>query len=790
MAWRSLVRRPALMIVAAMTAALGIGPSTAVFSFVDALLLRPVPFPEPERLVHIYSMWEGTKHRLSLREIDDIREHTRVFVEVAGFSDGGRYNLASDVPEDLPATFSTFNLFSTLGVSPIIGSTWTVSEDRSRSFDILISNGLWKRRFDADPGIVGKQIRLVDMAYTVRGVLPEGFQFPAQSDIYRCFGLSANPASYQNRSARNAGVVARLRPGATIEAAQAELDGLSMRLADDHPKTNHGLRFYAEPLREIYTTQARTPLRILGLGSLLVFLVAVANLANILLIRGLERRPATALIVALGATHWSVLRQSIVECIAIATAGGALGTILAHVMVQAASSLIQWTLPPWMEVRIDLRVMAFLVASLIAMSLAASIAPWLQSLSVRPAEVLREASKGSGAKSLARSILVGTQVAFATVLLIGAWILCESAWRLHRVDMGFDASGLLTFRTTLPWQTYGRDGVIRFHDRAVESLASLPGVEAAFVSSDLPISERGVPINPIQVEGQTPAAQDANPRVWMQSVGVGYHSGMRIPLRRGRYFGMPDSADADPVAIVSENLADRLWPGQDAVGKRIRPWPSIDGSPWLTVVGVVGAIRPAGPASEPAYHIYTCSRQLTGAGAYFILRGRTDARGLALMSAKAISSIDPLQAISAPETMERRISKLLWQNEVAAVLILIFAVLSLGLSIVGVYGTLACHVAERNQEFGIRSALGATASDLVWLVQLRCACLAIAGGLLGSLVCFSLLRVFGQDLLQTELHGGGAYVAAPLVSLAAASVAGWVPSRRAARSDAAQLLRH
>jgi putative ABC transport system permease protein len=790
LAARRLRTRWAFTTVATLTMALGIGANVALFSFVHTLLIRPLPFQGVDRLISLSVFMQGEHRGLSFREIDDLRERSRHLADIAAYDEGGHYNLSGgDRPEDLLATRCTHNLFRVLGIAPVIGGSWADADDRRRTTEILISHALWTRHFHADPAIVGKQVLLVDVPYTVRGVTPPGFAFPSQSEIFRSWGTLNLPMPYQNRALRFGGVVARLKPGVSFADVQAELDVIAGRLAGEYPATNAGVRFVVRPLREIYVGETRPYLLLLSVAVALVFLVALANVANLLLIRGVEQRRAVAIHLSLGASSWQAARSLLSESLLLAALGGAAGLLFANVLIGVLTAAVRWNLPPWMEIGIDRTVLGFLILLTALMGLVAGALPMLQVVRVDLNELLKQGLHGFSPRSLLRTVLVSAEVAFAVLLLIGAALLTESFARLTYTDLGYDAKNLLTFRLTVPWKRYGLDGTIRFHREVLERLRRLPGVEAAFLSTDSLVAEQLAPTNPVRIEGQAVAEQDSNPLVWMRSVSPGYHAAMRIPLRRGRLFEEQDQQGRPPVAMVDEKLAARLWPDQDPIGRKLQAWPAMEGTRWLTVVGVVGNVRAGGPVGEAGLTLYTCAEQLVAAGAYYVLRTRGDPRALAPVVERVVMSVDPQQATTRPTTVTDLIGDRTWQRRVAAMLFGLFASLALVLAAIGIYGVISYHVAQQTPEIGLRLALGAQATDVARLVGRDCLRFVSIGLGAGLVLALWLSRFLATILFETSSRDALAFLTVPILLIAVALVAAYVPARRATRVDPVIALR-
>jgi predicted permease len=789
-ATRGLLARPSFALAAIVTIALGAGANVAVFSYIHALLLRPLPFPEPASLVFVNTLIRGQKQGLAYREVQDIREQGRSFSGIAAYSEGAHYNLTSGkTPEDVSGTMATRDLFAVLGAAPWMGEVWQESSDRHRSFDVLINHKLWTGYFDSDPRIVGRQITMVDVPYTVRGVLPPGFDFPDRTGIFRCWGTAPNPSAYTSRASHYSGVVARLRPGITLEAAQREIDGIAARLSAEHPDTNRDVRFLLQPLRDHFVGDTRKYLRLLAAAVALIFIVSAANLSSLFLVRALQARRTTALRLALGASKWEAARSLIWEAALVGAAGAAVGLALARVLVASLSAVLFWRVPAWMEVRLDWPALCFLLGITLAISIVSGFTAVMQSSRVDLHELVKGGTRSSARRSPLRAVFVAIEIALAVILVIGAGLLAKSFHRLTQVDMGYDTNRLLVFRVTVPWARYGKPGTLRFHREALRMLRDAPGVVAATLSMDSPVAGGDTPITPVRIEGQPLEAAEANPHAWVHGVSPEYHQVMRIQLLRGRFFTEADQDGAPLVALLDERLAGRLWPGADPLGRKIQMWPRLETSPWLSVVGVVGSIREAGSTVEPGPALYTCARQLVSGGAHFIVRTTGEPMAFAPLAAKLIRSADPTQAIAEPASIDMSLAQKNWQRKIAAIVFVLFAVLAAVLAAAGVYGIVAGQVVERTAEFGVRMALGASPWQVLWASAEGCLRYVSAGLATGLALSWRLSRFVSGLVFETAAHDPVVFAGAAVFLLAVAVIAILAPAGRALRLDPVAALR-
>jgi putative ABC transport system permease protein len=787
-ALRGLRVRPGLSLLVVLTLGLGIGANTAIFSAVDSLLLSDPPFVAPDRLVRITSVrGDEDGGTLSVPELDDLRA-LPVIEAAAMYSDLGMYNASGfGTPEELQATITTHDLFRVLGVQPLIGTTFPAEFDRTRNFGLVISYGLWVRKFNRDPQIVGRTMTLDGApGYTIYGVLPPEFNFPSHSDLFRSSGIVADPQFYARRDARDRYVVARLRAGTTPEQAQSAVDTLARRLAQEFPTSNAGVRFRVETLRDLYTAQMRPYVLLLFAAVMLVLLVACTNVANLLLSRAIARDREIAVRTALGAGRWRMIRQFLVESSLLAIGGAAVGAVLAIIGVRVLTGLVPVQLPPWMVVRVDAQVGLFLALAAVLTALVTGLVPALRA-SVFPYAALKEGARGSseGAQHhhLRRALVIG-EVALALVLLVGASLMLQSVWQLHRVDLGFRTANTLTFRVELGWAAYGTQEMTQaFHDRVLPRLRALGGVEAVTFDTNLPLSGQPRALMAVRAAGQSVADEATNPYVHGHYVGPDFFAVMGIPIRRGRGFDTRDRAGTQLAVVVSERLADRLWPGQDAIGQRLQPQNTTTPDVWLIVVGVAAPVLQHELDGSPGFELYRPYTQVTAAGPYYVIRTTGDPMTLATAATALIGETDPNQSFLDVQSYDRRVANRIWQRRLAGALFGSFAVLAIVLAAVGLYGVLAYIVNQQTREIGVKIALGASTRGIIREVVRRGLVLALLGIAAGLVVAFGLSRFIASLLYGVTAADPLTFVAVPLVLLAVAAAACYLPARRATRID-------
>ncbi len=791
---RMLLHQPGFALLVIVTLGMGIGANAAIFSAVNGLLLRPAPFDDPDRLVRITTVRGDEEGPVAVPEFDDLRA-LQIFEDAAMYTDQGKYNASGfGTPEELLATITNHNLFRVLGVEPFIGDTFPGAFDRTRAFGLVISHGLWERKFGRDPNVVGRSMTLDGApGYTIYGVMPPEFTFPFNADLFRSSGISPLPAYYQRRDVRTMSVLARLRDGVTVDQARAAINGLAGRLQREFTATNGGLSFRVTPISEIYTGTIR-PYVLLLFGAVgLVLLIACANVTNLLLSRAIARDREVALRTALGAGRWRIVRQLLTESLFLSTLGAVLALVVATAGVRTMVALVPVALPPWMRVEIDAQVLLFLAVVTVVAGLAAGLVPAFRSGAADLQSSLKDGARGASSGSRQhrlRSALVVAEVALALVLLVGAALLVQTVVRLQRVPVGFDASSTLTFQVELGWAAYGTlEKTTAFHQQVLEGLRALPGVRAVTFDNNLPMSGKARDAQPVRLYGQAPGDEARNPYVNQHLVGPDYFRVMGIGIDSGRAFTDDDRAGTQPLAIVSRRMAERLWPGQDPIGQRFQFADTSAPEIWSTVVGVSAPVLQQALDGDPGYDVYRPHTQLSTAGPWYVVRTSGDPASLAHAATAVVGAIDPNQSFLDVMTYERRISNSMWQRRLAGGLFGSFAGLALLLAAVGLYGVLSQLVAQRTRDLGVRVALGASGTDVLRLVVGQGLRLAAAGALIGLMAASLAARGVASVLYGVGPHDPVTMVTVTLLLLAIAALACCVPARRAMRVDPIVALR-
>jgi predicted permease len=783
---RTLRRSPGFTAVAALTLALGIGASTAIFGAVDGVLLKPLPYADAERVVTLWQQPRGKPDRTELASgtLVDVRERATSFAGVAAAEPSGMAIETDDGPERLRAWLVTDGFFEIPGVRAQLGRTFLPAEYvAGRDRVVVVSDGLWRRRFGGDSTLVGRRLLLRGEPYTVVGVLPAGFRLPDDGDVWAPRAITAAEREY-----RGSGwwpTIARLRPGVTLERARAELRGVARQLAAEHPRTNADVELSAVPLPEQLLGARRPALLLLLAASGLVLLIACANVASLTLARALARDRELGVRAALGAGRRRIVRLLGAEALVLAALGGALGVGLAWGGVRAIRALSPADLPRADAIGLDARVVAFAVAVSALTALLFGLAPALRAARGNLHERLKAGGRGTAgpARDRTRAALVVAEVALSLTLLSGAGLLVRSFVSLLTVERGFRTDHVLAL-TVQAWQWYRTPAArAEFVRQVVERAAALPGVRAAGATSSLPLAESiGQDVAPIAVEGEAPTTEADAPTAHVTVATPGYFEALGIARRRGRGFLSTDDARGAPVALVSEALARRHFANVDPAGRRITV--TYGGEPVVReIVGVVADVRQTGLAADPGPAVFLPHAQAPTGSITFTVRTAGDPAAMAGRVKRELWAVNRAMPVASVTTLDALVDDAVRERRFHLALLGTFAGIALSLAAVGLYGVLSHAARARRREFGVRLALGARPADILRLVGREALVLVAGGGALGLLLTMGAARAVRSMLFHVSPFDPVTLGAALALVAGAAAAASLLPARRATRVD-------
>jgi putative ABC transport system permease protein len=792
---RTLLHSPAVTALALLTLALGIGANTAIFSVVSGVLLEPLAFPHPDQLVMVIDSAPKLgfpQFAASPPNFKDWREQNQVFSSLDAM-DGSRFTLTAKgtQPQAVAGAEVTGDFFRTLGIRPLLGRLLLPADDRPGVERVaVLSYQLWHRRFGGDPGIVNRQIMIDGRAHTVVGVAPRALKFPRQSELWVPLALDFSKSS---RGAHYLSVVGRLKPGVSLERAQADLSAIARRLELQYPAQNTDWGVVLTRLRDVMVRDIRPALTMLQRAVWVVLLIACANVANLLLARMGSREREIAVRTALGAGRLRLARQIVVESVILFAAGGALGLLLALWGTRTLVALNPDAIPRAEGIGIDTRVLVYTLLISVATGVVFGLVPALSAIGGRPAGALKEGGRavaGGRRGILARNLLVIGEVALALMLLVGAGLLIQSFARLQSVDPGFKPRGVITAQVSLPEARYPDDPrQAAFFQQALERIRSLPGVLHAAAIYPLPLSS-GRFLLSFVVAGRPVPKPGEEQSAHIRFISPDYFRTMEIPLLKGRSFTEQDGINDRRVAIVNRDMASKIWPGRDPLGQRLTFGdPAKPTAKWMTVVGVVGDVRGSNLGYEPEMELYCSQYQSPSAEAALVVRTAADPLSLVAPIHRALQEIDGDLPLDKVQTMEQVVSSSLAQNRVKTVLLGIFAALALVLAAVGVYGLVSYSVAQRVHEIGIRIALGARRAEVLGMIirqGMTLVAIGLAVGLAGALATS---RLLADQVYKVSIVDPLTYIGVPCVLTAVALLANWLPARRATRVDPLTALR-
>jgi putative ABC transport system permease protein len=800
---RMLLKAPSVSIVATIALALGIGANTAIFSVVNAVLLRPLPFANSEQLMNI---WETDSTRgykrgaASYPNFVDWREQNHVFERMATYHDNDFIMTGRGEPARLQGAVVNADLFPLLGVAPVIGRGFLPDEDKPGEGGrvVVLSQGLFQKRFNSDPNIVNQSMVLDGKSYTIVGVMPSAFQFPVQNEPVELWTTVAvdregkEPLT-DERGAHYMSVIARLRPGVSKEQAQAEMTSISARLEQQYPDKDLHKSSRVEPTLEALVGDIRPALLIL-LGAVgCVLLIACANVANLLLARAMTRHKEMAIRSALGASRIRVVRQLLTESVLLSLTGGALGLMLAVWWSDLLVALGKENIPRALQVGLDWRVLGFTLLVSVLTGVIFGLVPAIHSSKTELTESLKEGGRGSGEgarRNRIRGVLVVSELAIAVVLLVGAGLLMQSLWRLRQVSPGFESQGLLTFVVGIPEVRYPTEKQAQFYHDLVARVESLPGVRSASAVIPLPLSGDAFSIS-FETEGR-PVAKGNQPSADFFAISDGYFKTLGVSMLKGRDLNERDNKQAPGVIIVNQAFARKFFPDEDPVGKRIKPGISTDtDEPAMReIVGMVSDVRNRNLSSELRPGYFVPAAQIPFNQMTMVVRTTSDPHSLITAVQNEVHAMDKELPIFNVKTMDEYIAATVAAPRFNTTLLVIFAAVALVLTIVGLYGVMSYSVAQRTNEIGIRMALGAQTRDVLRLIVSQGFKLVLLGLAIGLAGAFALMRVIASLLFGVTTKDPLTFAAVAVLLAFVALLACYIPARRATRLDPLRALRY
>jgi putative ABC transport system permease protein len=805
---RMLLKHRGFTAVAVLTLALGIGANAAIFSVLDGVMLRPLPYPDIDRILTFIEQVRSTGAPMSVSwpNFLDYRDQNQVFEHI-GVHRGAIVNVTgTGQPERLNGSLASSGVFRAMGIAPLAGRTFTAEEDRAGVEPVaIISERLWRSHFNADAAIVGRALTMNGQPHTIVGIMPASMRFPSRlTDVWLPVGLFV--PSFPPRGA-HPGLVAvgKLKPGVTVQQAMTDLDTLTRRIEQQYPESSKNLAVQITLYYESVVRNIRPALYVLIAAVAFVLLIGCANLANLMLSKAEARQREIAIRSALGADRWRIIRQLLTESVLLAGAGGAIGALLATWAVKAFVASQPTTVPRVDLLAVDGRVLAFVAAISVATGILFGLVPALRASAPDLITALKESIRGSASVAARRfrSALVVAEVALALMLLIGAGLMIRSFGRLMAIDPGFNAERVVTMRVTLPTATYPtRAGWTVFHEELLRRVTTLPAIDAVGLNSAVPLEGGGFD-SPVIAEGQPlPSPDRPGTQTLFQATSPEYFRAMGIQLLKGRTFADRDTADATPVAVVDESLVRKLFPDADPIGKRIAfeftGHGAADQRPlWREVVGVVRHVRHYGMATEPPFvQIYTPFVQLPfwmlerRPSMALVARTTLDPEAVAASIRREVAAIDRDIPVYGVQTMTTYLAQNTEQPRLSVMLLTGFGALALLLSVVGIYGVLSYSVSQRTQEIGIRMALGATRRDVLTLVVGHGMLLTLIGIAIGLAASYVVTKSMTAMLFQVSPHDPSTFAAIAVLLGAVALAASALPGLRATRVSPIQALRY
>ena len=799
--FRTLIKRPSFTIIVVLTLALGIGANTTIFSAVDAVLLNPLPYQDPDRLVAVWEtnkqlspeMWD--RNEVAMGNFRDWRSRNQVFDQLGSLFDADVNLTGVGEPEQIKSCVVTTNFFQVLGIQPMIGRSFLPEEEKPGSPRVvIISSGLWQRLFGSDPNLTNKSVTLNGNPVAVIGVMPPGFdlQFPINTRVDMWLPMRIDPANF-DRNSHYLYALARLKPGISRDQAQNEMHLIATQLQQQYPETNAQKDVNIVPLRKQLVGKVESYLYLLFAAVGFVLMIACANVAGLLLARVTARHKEVAVRIALGASRWRIIRQLLTESIILSALSGLLGLLFAYAGIKLLVALTPPDVPRLHEIGLHIPVFLWTLVISILTGVLFGLAPALQASRPDLNESLKKSAgrnQGGFQRGGLRNPLIVSEVALALLLSVGAGLMIKSFLRLQQVSPGFEANNLLTMNIALPRQKYSQPQQANaFFDQLAEHIKTLPGVKSVGGIDPLPFSNSNVSTS-FLIEGAPAVPLADRPDVGERAVTPAYFETMGIPVLKGRSFTAQDRDNTPHVIIVNEALASRYWPNQDVIGKRLGFEDDPSKQAWREIVGVVGNVKHKRLEAEANPEVYFPYQQLPKNFMSVVVRTSSDPVSMIPAIRSQVFTIDKNQPVFDIMTMDQRLAKSVASSRFVMLLLGTFSVLALGLAAVGLYGAMAYLVTQRTQEIGLRMALGARRIDVFKLVVGKGMRLAIIGTAIGLVASLALTRVMGSLLFEVTPTDALTFVIVSVVLLTVALLACYIPARRATNVDPLTSLRY
>lgn len=764
-AFRNLKSQPAFSLVILFTITIVTGTSIVVYSYIDALLLSPLPFKEPDRLVRIHSVKGDEKGLMSYPEFLDMQKELVGIEELAVYRDGGRYNLSGDgkPPEDLTTTFASSNLFQVLGVKPIIGNYWPETLDRRGSHTVMLTHEFWKRRFDGNEKVEGLDVTLDGFSYKNYGVLPAGFSFPVRNEAFRAMAFA--DFVVDSRSFRPCIGLARLRPNITLREFNHELKKFADLQQQRHPETNLGVSFVAEPLADLFIGNITNYLVLLGVAALFLIIIAAINVSNLMASTALRQRRQTVVRKVLGSSNYQIAKRFIFNALVLSVFGSVIGLVLGWYFIHLSYDMVSQYLPYWIKVDVNGSVLIYAFVMSVALGFTVGLVVWaFQWSRLDLAKGLKEGQNTTGSKHqkrIQKSFAV-LQIFTSILLLIGGGLLFKSFQAAQQTDLGFETTDKLTFRIALSWFKYNTpEKKQSFFETSLRRIQDIPGVESVAINSVLPLTDIVKTSTQSQaiftVEGQSELAQSENPFISIQRVTPNYFDVIGIGFLKGRSFDNAEYTSHQQQVIIDKKLAETLWPGEYPLGKRIKMGGVASEEPYLTVIGVVNDVKHQSIIGENIPSIYVSILSSTTTDAYYILKSNTTLAELTPTLTDAILSIDENQPTFEYMNMGDHVEMKNWQSKVSSFFFLAVAMIGSIIAAIGLFSIMTFIMIQRMKELAMRRVLGATDHNIFRLVMKDMFKISGIGIGLGLLLSPLLLKplfpfLFEVSLIDTEVY--------------------------------------